>query len=156
MAKIGKLSESLEDYLEVIHHLVAEKRVARVRDIAHRKGVKMSSVVGALRRLSAAGYVVYRAREFVEMTELGEELSRQLVARHEFLTEFFVDLLGVDPEIAEEEACSVEHVLSPDTMVRMRRLGRFVAGSEPLQERCRALNPAGAEADEDAPLPDPL
>ena len=54
MAEIGALSESLEDYLEVIYHLVEEKKVARVRDIANRKGVKMSSVVGALRRLAAA------------------------------------------------------------------------------------------------------
>ena len=156
MAQIGNISESLEDYLEVIHHLVAEKRVARVRDIAGRKGVKMSSVVGALRRLSTAGFVVYRARDFVEMTEQGEDLARRLVARHEFLTQFFVDLLGVEPGIAEEEACSVEHVLSPDTVVRLRRLGRYVAGSEQLQERFSALNPSGEEAVEDAPLPDPL
>ena len=53
MPEVGKLSESLEDYLEVIFHLVKEKKVARVRDIAGRKGVKMSSVVGALRRARA-------------------------------------------------------------------------------------------------------
>ncbi len=156
MPQVGKLSESLEDYLEVIHHLVAEKKVARVRDIAARKGVKMSSVVGALRRLSAAGYIHYRAREFVEMTDKGEDLAGKLVARHEFLTRFFEDLLGVPGDVAETEACSVEHILSPDTVVRLRRLGRYVDASPTIKERFRQLNPADGTVDEDAPLPEPV
>ena len=152
MTEIGALSESLEDYLEVIFQLVQEKKVARVRDIAARKGVKMSSVVGALRRLSAAELILYRAREFVELTEAGETLARLVLARHEFLTRFFADILGVDEEQAEIEACSVEHVLSPDTMVRMRRFARYVEHCSDLKERFGELNPPG-ELDEDADLP---
>ena len=153
MAEIGALSESLEDYLEVIYQLVQEKKVARVRDIAARKGVKMSSVVGALRRLSSAELIFYQAREFVEMTEAGEELARLLLARHKFLTQFFVDILGVDANRAEDEACSVEHVLSPSTMRRLRRFSTYVAHCPDLQERFRQLNPAG-ELAEDASIPD--
>ncbi len=153
MAEIGALSESLEDYLEVIYQLVQEKKVARVRDIAARKGVKMSSVVGALRRLSAAELIFYQAREFVEMTEAGEELARLLLARHEFLTKFFVDILGVDAVQAEDEACSVEHVLSPTTMRRLRRFSTYVDHCPDLKDKFRELNPPG-ESDSDAAIPD--
>jgi len=152
MTEIGALSESLEDYLEVIFQLVQEKKVARVRDIAARKGVKMSSVVGALRRLSSAELIHYRAREFVELTEAGESLARTILARHQFLTRFFVDILGVGEEQAESEACSVEHVLSPDTMIRMRRFARYVDQCTDLKERFGALNPPG-ELDEEAEFP---
>ena len=155
MAEIGALSESLEDYLEVIYQLVQEKKVARVRDIAARKGVKMSSVVGALRRLSAAELIFYQAREFVEMTAAGEELARLLLARHEFLTQFFVGILGVDAGRAEDEACSVEHVLSPTTMRRLRRFSTYVEQCPDLMAKFRELNPTG-EVDPDAPFPDCL
>ncbi len=152
MPEIGKLSESLEDYLEVIYHLVQEKKVARVRDIANRKGVKMSSVVGALRRLSAAEYIQYRAREYVEMTEKGELLAQKLVARHEFLTGFLIDLLGVEAESAENEACSMEHVLSKSTIVRLRRLGRLSEENPDLSKRIKEINPPGEDLEEDTPL----
>ena len=154
MAEIGALSESLEDYLEVIYHLVQEKKVARVRDIAGRKGVKMSSVVGALRRLAAADLIHYRAREYVELTEDGEDLAKKVVARHEFLTQFFVEILGVDEEAAEEEACSVEHVLDGATMIRMRRLSNFLREYPGMMDTLNELNPAG-EITEDAPMPTP-
>ncbi len=153
MTEIGALSESLEDYLEVIYHLVEEKKVARVRDIANRKGVKMSSVVGALRRLSAAELIHYRAREYVELTDAGEELAKLVAARHEFLTNFFMEVLGVDAETAEDEACSVEHVLVPNTMRRLKRFWKYVEANPRLRERFRQLNPPG-EIDVDAPLPD--
>jgi len=60
-----QLSESLEDYLEVIRDLKAEGQVARVRDIAARKGVRMPSVANALTRLAAQGLVDYRDRKSV-------------------------------------------------------------------------------------------
>jgi DtxR family transcriptional regulator, Mn-dependent transcriptional regulator len=153
MTEIGGLSESLEDYLEAIYHLVQEKKVARVRDIAARKGVKMSSVVGALRRLSTEELIHYRAREYVELTEPGEELAKKVVARHQFLSKFFVEVLGVDGETADDEACSIEHVLSPGTMVRMRRLVGYTERCPGLLDRLHELNPAG-EISEDAPFPD--
>jgi len=153
MAEVGALSESLEDYVEVIYQLVEEKKVARVRDIAARRGVSMSSVVGALRRLSAADLILYHAREFVVMTKAGEELARLLLARHELLTRFFVDILGVDATRGEDEACSLEHLLSPATMRRLRRFSGYVNHYPMLAERFRQLNPPG-ELDEEGALPD--
>ena len=73
---IGELSESLEDYIEIIFNLIETHKIARVRDIARAKDVKMSSVVSALKRLGQTGLVKYEAREFVELTDSGSDLAR--------------------------------------------------------------------------------
>lgn len=124
--KIGQLSESLEDYIEIIHNLIESQRVARVRDIAKAKDVKMSSVVSALKRLTQEGLVKYEAREFVELTEPGQDLARRLLRRHQFLTRFLIDVLQIDPETAERDACQMEHAISIQTMSRIYEFAEFI------------------------------
>jgi len=123
---IGKLSESLEDYIEIIYNLIEEHKVARVRDIARAKDVKMSSVVSALKRLDSEKLINYEAREFVELAPAGEDLARRLTRRHNFLTRFLVDVLQVDPEIAESDACQMEHAISIETMNRLYAFAGFI------------------------------
>jgi DtxR family Mn-dependent transcriptional regulator len=132
--EIGRLSESLEDYIEIIYRLIADQKVARVRDIARAKVVKMSSAVSALKRLDREKLARYEAREFVELTTSGIDLARRLLRRHEFLTRFLIDVLQVDPEIAESDACSMEHALSLETMQR------FYAFSEFIQSRTNGFH----------------
>lgn len=124
--KIGQLSESLEDYIEIIYNLIQSQRVARVRDIARAKDVKMSSVVSALKRLDQEGLVKYEAREFVELTEPGMDLATRLLRRHQFLTKFLIDVLQIDPETAERDACQMEHAISIQTMERIYEFGEFI------------------------------
>lgn len=124
--EIGLLSESLEDYIEIIYRLIADQKIARVRDIARAKAVKMSSVVSALKRLDQEKLARYEAREFVELTPTGIDLARRLLGRHEFLTRFLIDVLQVDPEIAESDACSMEHTLSLETMKRLYAFSEFI------------------------------
>jgi DtxR family Mn-dependent transcriptional regulator len=131
--RIGQLSESLEDYLEIIYNLVQKQRVARVRDIAKAKAVKMSSVTSALKRLDREGLANYKAREFVELTRAGSNLAKRLIKRHNFLTKFLIEVLQVNPVTAESDACSMEHVLSPQTM------NRFFDFSEFLQSQARGV-----------------
>lgn len=126
MVKIGTVSESLEDYLEIISHLIEEKKVARVRDIADRKKVKMPSVIGALKRLSDEGFINYSVGEFVEFTEKGKELAYKVTRRHAFIHRFFTDVLGVSPDTADEDACVLEHILSEETLEKMVAFYGFV------------------------------
>ena len=126
MPKVGAISESLEDYLKIIFQLERERRVARVKDIAARKGVRMASVTGALRRMSREGLVNYGAREFVELTDEGAELARKILQRDEFLRQFLKGTLGLDAEIAEKDACSLEHHLSSETLSRLVALHQFM------------------------------
>jgi DtxR family Mn-dependent transcriptional regulator len=126
MPQVGHISESLEDYLKIIFQLERERRVARVKDIAARKGVRMASVTGALRRMSKEGLVNYGAREFVELTEEGAELARMVLQRAEFLRQFLSATLGIRDDTAEKDACALEHHLSGETLARMVALYQFM------------------------------
>lgn len=125
-ARVGELSESLEDYLEIILQLQQEKRVARVRDIAAKKGVSNASVFNALHRLSRDGFVNHQAHEFVELTDLGLDLVHRILRRHEFLVSFLRDVLQVLETGAERDACALEHHLSSETLEALSTFYQFV------------------------------
>jgi len=126
---IGQLSESLEDYIEIIFNLIETQKIARVRDIARAKDVKMSSVVSALKRLGQEALVKYEAREFVELTDSGADLAQRLLRRHNFLTRFLVDVLQIDPETAEHDACQMEHAISLKTMQKLYEFAEYLQES---------------------------
>ena len=123
MASDETLSASLEDYLETIYHLVEEGRVARVKDIAARMNVQMPSVTGALRNLAARDLVNHDPYSYVTLTPSGEDVAREMVHRHEVLTEFLVDFLGLDQATADRNACTIEHAIEE---VVLERLVEFV------------------------------
>lgn len=124
--KVAGLSPTLENYLEAIYFEIAEKSVARVRDIAKRAGVAMSSVNGALGRLAQKGYVRHTRYEFVELTEDGTAIAEKLARRHEMLRKFLVNILQVDPEVGEKDACEIEHRISSETMDKLIRFVSFL------------------------------
>ncbi|MBW2524601.1 MAG: metal-dependent transcriptional regulator [Deltaproteobacteria bacterium] len=127
------LSHALQDYLESIHVLLKESPVARVRDIAKARSVRTGSVISALRRLRDAGLIDYRQREYVNLTPTGEEAARRIYARHQVLSRFFRDVLDMPAELAEQDACAMEHGLSDEGMDRLVRLFEFL-GSCPRGE----------------------
>jgi DtxR family Mn-dependent transcriptional regulator len=126
MAQISNLSESLEDYLEIILQLVQEKGEARVKDIAARKSVRMASVTGALKRLAQESFISYKARETVTLTESGHGLANRILQRHEFITRFLTEILGVSAETASRDACSIEHVISLESLDRLAGFVEFL------------------------------
>jgi DtxR family Mn-dependent transcriptional regulator len=112
------LTASLEDYLKAIAQISAEKRAARAKDISRRLNVKMSSVTGALRALAEKGLVNYAPYEYVTLTEKGHEVAREVVRKHEGIRDFLIKVLAVDQETAEEDACAMEHAVSPEVLER--------------------------------------
>ncbi len=128
--KIGAISESLEDYLEIIHTLIYEKRVARVKDIANRKGVAMASVISALKRLDKANLIKHVSRGTVLLTPEGESLAGRIIGRHEFVKNFLVSILKVDSVSAERDACSFEHSMSPETFRKLVGFFEFLTTCE--------------------------
>lgn len=124
--KYYHLSQSQEDYLKIIHDLIREKRVARIRDIAQRKNVSMPSVTAAMHKLAEDGYISYTAREYIELTTDGQKASQQLINRHQFLSSFLQNILQIAPEKADAEACLLEHQLQPETIERMIILYQFL------------------------------
>ena len=124
--RIGSISESLEDYLEIIYLLIQEKGIARVKDISIRKNVSMSSVTPALKRLAHEGLILYKSRGVLELTSEGGELAARVVGRHEFVKHFLKSLLKVPEEIAERDACIFEHYMSPETFRKLVSFFEFV------------------------------
>jgi DtxR family Mn-dependent transcriptional regulator len=129
-----ELTPSLEDYLETVYELVRDNKVARVRDIADARNVKASSVTPAMRRLHELGFVKYGRREFIELTPAGEARARRIFSRHQILSRFFADFLGLSAGAAEENACAMEHSLTNEAMERFVRLFEFVSICPPGKE----------------------
>lgn len=118
-----EFTASIEDYLETIHVLSREKTVARGKDIATRLGVKRASVTAALHALAERGLVNHEPYGYVTLTPSGTTAAERIVRRHETLSRFFSSVLNVDPAIAEENACRIEHA-ADDALTR--RLACFV------------------------------
>jgi len=122
MAHAGStsLSASLEDYLEAIYRIVEEKQVARAKDVGRRLQVGRSSVTGALHALADRELINYAPYDLVTLTEQGREIAEDVARRHEVLSDFFVNVLAVDPGEADAAACKLEHAV-PENV-----LGRFL------------------------------
>ncbi|WP_084156146.1 metal-dependent transcriptional regulator [Desulforegula conservatrix] len=120
------LTASLEDYLEAIFHIVAEKQAARGKDIAKRLNVNSSSVTGALRSLSEKGYINYAPYDLITLTENGQTIAREIVRRHETLRDFFEKILKIEKIEAEETACKVEHAVSRKTLDKLISFVEFI------------------------------
>lgn len=124
-AKI-QLTSALEDYLESIYELIREKSFARIKDIAKARGVRSASVSPAMRRLDELGLITYRHREYISLTPTGEREARRVYAKHQILTRFFQEILKMSPPAAVENACAMEHSLTPEGMDHLVRLLEFL------------------------------
>jgi DtxR family Mn-dependent transcriptional regulator len=122
----AKLSSQMEDYLEAIYHLCRDEGVARVKAIADRLEVTNPSVVGAIRRLKYRNLVVQEPYGYVRLTVEGEEIAGAITHRHEVLSDFLKDILGLDHETASVDACKIEHAVSPETVRRLRAVAEFI------------------------------
>ncbi len=120
------LSESLENYLETIHLLSQEHVVARSKDIAERMGVNRSSVTGALQALRDRELVNYEPYGFVTLTEAGTQAATRVLRRHEALRDFFIGVLAIDEDEADEVACRLEHGISKHVVYRLIDFAHFV------------------------------
>ena len=113
------MTKSLEDYIEVVYVLIHEKNRARVRDIATTLKVKMPSVVKGISELKKLELVTQEPYGDVELTAKGRRIATMILNRHNKIREFLM-LLGVSKRIADKDACQMEHILSVETMDRIR------------------------------------
>ena len=127
-----KLSESLEDYLETIAHLIKIEGHAHTKKIAESLNVKMPSVTAALRQLANLGYIQYNTHFPVELTAEGRRVADKVIRRHEILSRFFAGILGLHSQQATETACRMEHVVD-DIAIE-----RFVMFSDAITKRVDA------------------
>ncbi len=125
-----KLTESLEDYLEAIYNITYTKGVVRGQDIADKLGVANSSVTSALKSLSTRELINHIPYETITLTDEGIKLARRIVEKHRIFKDFFLNVLAIDPDVAEACACGIEHHI-PDEVAD--RFADFLK----MQKSCR-------------------
>ncbi|MBI5249851.1 MAG: metal-dependent transcriptional regulator [Desulfomonile tiedjei] len=123
---LSDLTSAMEDYLEAIYHLEQERRIARVRDIANRLGVKMSSVSSALKILGSRGLISYDPHQYITLTDRGIRTAKEIVRKHEVLKRFLFRVLQVKENVAEDNACRIEHHLDPEVIEKLISFGEFI------------------------------
>ena len=123
---ISEQTASREDYLEAIAELSEEETSVRVTQISKRLGVKKPSVTAALHKLSEDGLVKHKRYGHVELTREGRMIAEEVMRRHEVLFRFLSEVLDIDGEIAQEDACRMEHSLSPTSLERLAKFVEFV------------------------------
>lgn len=113
------ITASLEDYLEAIYFLSKENSDVRVTDIATQLGISKPSVNRAINTLKSQEYVLHEHYGSLRLTDLGLKVAQDVAKRHMVLTNFLCDVIGVSSDIAEDEACLIEHYLSSDTIEKL-------------------------------------
>lgn len=120
------LTASLEDYLEAISQIIAEKQAVRPKDIARRLKVSNSSVTGALRTLADKQLINYAPYDVISLTTSGQRIATDVVRRHETLRDFFVQVLAVEAAEADDAACRMEHSIPKVILERFIQFAEFV------------------------------
>ena len=115
-----KIQESAENYLEAILTLSREKGEVHAIDIAAHLEFSKPSVSIAMKKLREAGYILVDECGHISLTDAGCEIAERIYERHTFLTQWLVSL-GVAPEIASEDACRMEHVVSRVSFEAIRK-----------------------------------
>jgi len=119
------LSANMEDYMENIALLAREKNVVRVKDIAKSLNIKMPSVSAALNKLKEKGLINYEKYGHIELTKKGQHIAESVYRRHSFLSEFFHSILEMNEKNANDQACKIEHHLSPEACTQLNKFIEF-------------------------------
>ena len=115
-----KSEESVQDYLETI--LVLSKKMPQIRsiDIANELHYSKPSVSVAMKNLKSKEYIVISDEGHISLTPQGKELAETVYERHALLSSWLIKM-GVDPEIAAEDACKMEHDISPESFAAIKK-----------------------------------
>ncbi len=136
------LTATQEDYLEVVLRLSedAPDDAVRVTDIANELRTKLPTVTRTVRRMTEMGLLEHAHRQRVALSETGRKMARDIRHRHTDLVAFFTDVLGIDQPDAEQDACKIEHGISPLTAQKLHEfLEYFQKLSEDDQHRITAF-----------------
>lgn len=140
MSDTMAISSAMQDYLEVILELSEREAVVRVTDIAAQLNIAKASVAQAVGKLKELGLVLQENYGPVELTASGRKAALQVQQWHRTLRLFLVEVLGVDPVIAEKDACLMEHAVSSETM---EKLVEFLKAADHIKN---SVNEGGIKA----------
>ncbi len=148
MHRKSPLTSTQEMYLKVLYEVRGKHEIARVRDVATGLGVSPGTVSGALKKLEQAGFVEHEKYGVVSLTPAGVAVAECTLRRHDTIRDVLIEVFDVDPEVAAEDACLMEHSVSPATVNKMiAKLNEVrddgAAGVEDLASQCAECEASG-------------
>ncbi|QGT99406.1 hypothetical protein SYNTR_0813 [Candidatus Syntrophocurvum alkaliphilum] len=129
----GRLTPSMEDYLEMIYRLSLENGYTRVNDIAEKLNVKPPSVTKMMIKLSDKELLIYEKYGNIKLTQKGEELGSFLLDRHNTVKEFF-SLLGLTKNF-HKDVEQIEHYIAKETFICIKSFVNFMKDNTDVKER---------------------
>lgn len=151
-----ELSANMEDYIETISILAQKNKIVRVKDIAGKLKIKMPSVTAALNKLKEQKLIHYEKYGYIELTDQGKKIADRIYDKHNIINDFLTKFLHLDARKSQDEACTLEHYLSPETCTQISKLMQYytlekeekkawVNDFDSIMERRSLLNfPAGS------------
>jgi DtxR family Mn-dependent transcriptional regulator len=115
-----QLTKALEDCLEAVLGLSEKKGQVRVTDLAEQLKISKPSVNHAVVMLADMGLLTYEKYGKITLNERGEAKAREVMDLHVLLKQFLTEVVGVSEVTAEIDACKIEHIISPETVARIR------------------------------------
>jgi len=131
------VSHSAAHYLLAIRDLNAEWGYARVSDVAEKLAITKGSASQSIKALRSRGWVEEDDHRMLHLSEEGAKLADSIAEQAGVLESFFHDVLGLDETLARVDACKIEHLLSPQTIDRLRRVREFLETHEAIQRDLR-------------------
>ena len=118
-----ELHRAGEDYLKTILLLQNKNGAVRSLDVAKALNVSKPSVSAAMKLLRDGGFLIMGSDKQIQLTDAGRELAEGVCEKHSTLKKFLISM-GVDPGTAEKDACGMEHIISPETLKRLKAFVR--------------------------------
>ncbi len=130
-----KITSGLEDYIEVISNILKANGKVRAIDIAKNLNVSRASVSEALKRLNELGYINYDRYSSIEITNKGELAAQSVIRRHNLLHKFLADILTLNEDEANGNACKIEHVISSEFIDKLDKFVNFYTSNTDYSEK---------------------
>ena len=118
---MGKLTKSIEDYLETIYIIEQKQKIVRIKNIAKFLNISLPSVCEAVNRMKKMNLVKQEKYGHIVLTVEGRKFAKNIYSKHKTLLHFLQDILKVDSKIALTEACAIEHYLSNKTINKLKK-----------------------------------
>jgi Mn-dependent DtxR family transcriptional regulator len=118
--------KTIEEYLEIIFTIQKTKKIVQTNDVASSLDVNPASVTEMFGKLTNEGYINYEKYNGVTLTNKGIQIATILKKRHETLRNF-LEILGVDKKIADDDACKIEHNVHPQTVKKLRKFVEYAS-----------------------------
>lgn len=127
----NEITHSGAHYLMTIHELIDEHGYARVSDVARNMHITPGSASIMIKSLKEKGYLEEDRNRFLRLSDEGDRLAQSVSSHRQTLITFLQDVLQIDEEQAEIDACKIEHLISADTGDRLELFLKFLLSGEP-------------------------